>query len=107
MAPTAVIHIICAIVVAEHKLVDRLCTVYDVANERFAESILVWAFGTVGNGDADTAYFAFMHIVGTKEQVVFVVFLHYCRSPHCAAGPAHVGLFEYAWMFGPVHQVGR
>ena len=36
MSPTAVIHIVAAIIVTENELVDRLCPVYDLVDKRFA-----------------------------------------------------------------------
>ncbi len=73
MAPAAIEHIVLAIFIAEYKLVDGLCAIYNVVDEGFAEGIAIGTFGTVGYRYTDAAYFTFVHIVCTKEEIVFVI----------------------------------
>ena len=105
MAPAAIEHIVLSVVVAEDELVDGLCAVDYLVDERFAESIFVWAFGTVAYGHADASNFAFMHIVPTKEKVELVVSLDDCGSPKRATEPRDVSLRDDVLVLRPVHEV--
>ena len=104
MSPATVIHIVLSIFFID-VLVDGLCSVYDVVDERFAQQVLVGAFGTVCNGYADTAYFAFVYVVGAEEQVIFAVFIEGCRGPHTLFGPFDLGGIDDTRMLFPVYQV--
>ena len=71
----------------EDELIDGLCTIHDVADERMAERILVRAFGLVGRGYAYAAHFALMDVVGTEKEVIFAVGSHDGRRPQGASQP--------------------
>ena len=67
VAPAAIIHIVPAIVVMEDKLVDGLCAVHDIVDERPAQRIPIGPFGPVGHSHTDAAHLAFVYIVATEE----------------------------------------
>lgn len=65
----------------EDKLVDGLCAVDNVIDQRVPEQILERAFGFVADGYTDAADFPFMHIVCAEEEVVFAIFFDNGRCP--------------------------
>ena len=105
MSPSAVVHVVLAVVVAEHELVYGLCPVHDVVDERLAQRVLVRALGAVGGGYAYASHLALMYVVGTEEEVVLLVGVYDGRGPHCTLGPRHVFLVYDVRMLGPCHEV--
>ena len=55
MAPATIIHIILAIIILEHKLVDRLGTIHNFINQRFSQCILKRSCGIVGYSNTYSA----------------------------------------------------
>ena len=108
MPPAAVVHVVFfLILVVENKLVDGLSAVHNVTNQRMAERIDVWAFGTVGHSDTDAANLALMYVVCTKKQIILAVRRQYGRCPKCTSQPRNVFLLENALMLRPVDKVAR
>ena len=81
MLPASVEHVILPVVIAEHELVNGLCAIDDVVNQWLAQGIHIGTLGLVGYGYADTAHLALVHVIGTEEEVEFVVRLNDGRSP--------------------------
>ena len=73
VAPSAVVHVVLSVVVAEDELVYGLRAVYYLVDERLAECVFVRTFWLVRGCHADASHLAFMYVVGCKEQVVLVV----------------------------------
>ena len=105
MPPSAVEHVVLAVVVTEDKLVYWLCSVYDFIDERLAESVFVGAFGLVAYSNTDAANFTFVHIVAAKEKVELIVSLDNGRSPKSTFQPRNVCLSDNILVLRPVHKV--
>ena len=105
MPPAAVVHVICAVDILEHELVDRLRSVDYLVDERPAEYILIWAFGPIRTCDADSALTLLVHVVAAEEQIIRSILPDDRRSPHRLPQPLHLVVVDDALMLRPVYQV--
>ena len=82
MSPTAVIHIILTVIVLEYKLVNRLRSVHDLANQRLSERILERTFRTIGYSHTYTSHFTLMiYVVCSKIEIIFPICFYHGRCP--------------------------
>ena len=56
MFPSAIDHIILAIFISEHKLINRLCAIMKFADQWFAQIIFKRPIRFIGNGYPNAAY---------------------------------------------------
>ena len=122
VAPAAVIHIICTVIIPEHELVDRLGPVYYLADKRLArlgpvyyladkrlaKCVPVRPFRRVGHSHADSAHLVIvLYVVGAEEQIVLPVGMDYRRSPHGFLCPADILFLQDGRVLLPGNQVFR
>ena len=105
MAPTAIEHIILTVIIAEYKLVYRLCPVYNLIDKGLSQSINIGSLGLIRYSHTNTANFAFVHIVSAKEKVELIIGLYDSRGPQCHVQPGDVLLLQNVLVLGPVHQI--
>src|SRR5690242_2486636 len=55
MPPSAIDEVRLSVVIAKYKRIDRLCTMIELADQRFAQIIPERALRTIGHRDADAA----------------------------------------------------
>ena len=105
MTPASVEHIELPVVIAEDELVDGLRSVDNLIDEGLAEGILVGAFWLVADGNANTAYFALVDIIASKEKIELVVGLDDGWCPQRPFQPGDVGLGDDVLVLRPVDEV--
>src|SRR6267154_943901 len=109
MRPTAVDQVVLSIFVAEHKLINRLSAISDLADQRFSQQIMERSARLIGHSDTDASNLLILvvNVVGPKEEIVFPVPLGYRRRPHGSVCPTHAVGIQNSAVFGPVNQVRR
>ena len=105
MPPATVIHVMYAVIIAEHELIDWLRAVDHLADERTTQQVAVRPLGTIGNRYTNATHLAGMHIVRPEEQIVTSRMAYDGRCPHGPLGPTHFRRVEDGRMLRPSHQV--
>ncbi|MNI89081.1 hypothetical protein D3C73_1464400 [compost metagenome] len=67
MLPATIVHVECSILIFKYKLIYRLRTIDNVIDQRFAKQICIRSFRFVRYSHTNSADFALMDIVCTKE----------------------------------------
>src|SRR6476620_11461031 len=106
MSPSTVNYVIRAIAVLEHELIDRLCPVVKLIDQRLAEIIVEWSTRMTGARDSDTTNLLIvLNIICPKEQVVPATLLDDRRSPECPFDPWRISVGKNTGVFCPGDQV--
>ena len=107
MTPSAVVHVIGAIVILEHELVDGLSPVDDLIDQGMAQGILERSCRIVGSGDTYATLAFLVHVISSEVEVICTIFLYDRRSPECPAKPGNILLRKDSFMLRPMDQVLR
>ena len=88
MPPSAIVHIVSAIVITEHKLVDGLCAIHNFINQGLAQHIFERTCRIVCHSHTDTANLrVVLYVVPSEEKIIAVIGLDNSRRPQSTAQP--------------------
>lgn len=109
MRVATIVDVRLTIIVDEDILINGLCPIMVLANERLPDRIFVRALGLVCNSNTNTTNlrFSLLDIIGCEVQVVFSVTFNMGRRSHGSVCPRYLGFGKDVRMLSPVYQVGR
>ena len=108
MSPTTIVHVILPVIIFEHKLINRLCPINDLINQRLTQGIFKRTSRTIRRSYANSSQFIIiLDIICTEKEIVLPIRMKYRRCPKSTPKPTDILFRKYLRMLLPMYQISR